>query len=87
MPTWMIVALVLLVITSPAWGILLAGYLVYKVNDRRETRNCPVCQGDGSSLFLPDEWRTQFCWYHGYRHDKVVKLEQDVFGEYPNVEA
>ena len=79
--------ILLLALTSPAWGILLVGYLMYKVNDIRETRNCPVCRGKESSLFLPEEWRPQFCWYHGYRYDRVVALEREVLGEWPSIEA
>lgn len=87
MPTWMQALILLLALTSPAWGILLCGYIVYKIDSIRETRNCPVCQSKESFLFLPDESHLQFCWYHGWRYDKVTELEREVLGEYPSAES
>lgn len=75
---WLII---LLVLTSPIWGIGLYVWIEMKIEERR----CPACRGltDCITAIGPD--LQALCYYHRTRRRIVERKEQEVLGEWPTL--
>lgn len=73
--------IIMLVISSPAWGTFLYVWIDFKIQEHR----CPACKGQTAAILAIGPDLQALCHYHQIRRRIVERKENEVLGEWPSI--